>query len=146
MADPEFENYNKTSATYDDMRLPIGLDNLKRAMETAASNVGTTVDKLKLLDVGCGTGNYIAAIKDQVASCDGLEYNDGMLKVCREKLGNAANVTLRQGSALNLDEFEDGTYDIVIMTQVMHHLDPDTHQQAYNNMSRVLKKGGAFWF
>lgn len=28
----------------------------------------------------------------------------------------------------------------------MHHLDPDTHQQAYNNMSRVLKKGGVFWF
>lgn len=67
MADPEFENYNKTSATYDDMRLPIGLDNLKRAMETAAQNLGKTVDKLNLLDVGCGTGNYIAAIKDQVA-------------------------------------------------------------------------------
>ena len=51
-----------------------------------------------------------------------------MLKVCKEKLGNAANVTLRQGSALNLDEFKDESYDIVIMTQVMHHLDPDTHQ------------------
>ena len=44
MADPEFENYNKTCATYDDMRLPIGLDNLKVAMETAAKNVGKTVD------------------------------------------------------------------------------------------------------
>jgi len=31
------------------------------------------------------------------------------------------------------------------MTQVIHHLTPDTHGKAYENIGRVLKPGGTFW-
>lgn len=101
---------------------------------------------MKLLDVGCGTGNYIAAIKDKVGSCTGLEYNDGMLVQSRAKFAEAKNVTLFQGTAENLTEFEENQFDIVIMTMVLHHLAPEANQKVFNGIQRVLQIGGAFWF
>ena len=32
-----------------------------------------------------------------------------------------------------------------MMTQVLHHLTPDTHDTALSEISRVLKPGGTFW-
>ena len=47
---------------------------------------------------------------------------------------------------LELDNtFEENSFDVVIMTQVIHHLTPDTHEQAIANIARVLKPGGTFW-
>ena len=56
------------------------------AIVTVSKNIGVSVDKLRLLDVGCGTGNYIASIRNHVESCDGIEFNEEMLKRCKEKL------------------------------------------------------------
>lgn len=83
MSNPEFEDYNTTSNTYDNVRKPIGQESLMEAFATAAKNLGKEVKDLQLLDVGCGTGNYIASFREKIAQCDGLEYNDGMLKQCR---------------------------------------------------------------
>ena len=124
----DFENYNETSQTYDDLRHPIGLSNLRSAFEKVSLNLSIPVKDLKLLDVGCGTGNYINAIRAEIGQCDGLEYNQGMFKKSEDKFKEFANVTLVQGSALQLDHIPTGSYDIVIMTQVMHHLSPETHQ------------------
>lgn len=55
-------------------------------------------------------------------------------------------MTLQQGSVLELDAlFEKNTFDVVIMTQVIHHLTPETHQNAITNIASVLKPGGTFW-
>lgn len=141
----EYENYTHTSTTYDSVRAPIGLDSLHAAFKMAASNLDLPVEGLRILDVGCGTGNYINAVKAHVGSCDGLEFNSGMLKQATAKHGNDPRVTLQQGSVLDMQAFNDGTFDAVMMTQVLHHLTPDTHPQALAGIARVLKKGGAFW-
>ena len=55
----EFENYTDTSKKYDQYRIPIGLDSLTKAINFSSETQGTKPSNLKLLDVGCGTGNYI---------------------------------------------------------------------------------------
>ena len=110
-----------------------------------AKNLNKNVHDLRLLDVGCGTGNYIMSLKDKVAHCTGLEYNAGMLDQANCKFGNVENVVVSEGSALKLDAIEAESFDIVIMTQVLHHLAPETNQTVFDGISRVLKKGGAFW-
>merc|ERR1711959_23667 len=79
-ADMEYEDYTHTSTTYDSVRAPIGLNSLRSAFGMASANLAVPVENMRVLDVGCGTGNYIDAIKDSVGSCDGLEFNPGMLK------------------------------------------------------------------
>ena len=141
----EFENYMETSKTYDGLRVPVGLPSLLAACEVVAKNLNKNVHDLRLLDVGCGTGNYIKSLKDKVAHCTGLEYNAGMLEQAERKLEGVENVVLKEGSALKLEEIEAGSFDIVIMTQVLHHLAPESNQVVFDGISRVLKKGGAFW-
>lgn len=143
--EPEYEDYTSTSHKYDELRKPIGLDSLDNALTVAAQAAGCTVSELNLLDVGCGTGNYINVLKHKVGSCNGLEFNDGMFAQSQAKHLGDERVTLQQGSVLNMDCFQDESFDTVIMTQVLHHLTPDTHSVALSEIARVLKPGGVFW-
>ena len=111
----------------------------------ASSSLGKPVKELKLLDVGCGTGNYLDLLKQKVGECHGLEFNEGMLSQSMAKHDGDSRVTLREGSVLEMGCFADQEFDFVIMTQVLHHLTPDTHMQALNEISRVLRTKGAFW-
>ena len=43
------------------------------------------------------------------------------------------------------DLFEGQTFDIVVVTRVMHHLTADSHETALHAISRVLKPGGVLW-
>jgi ubiquinone/menaquinone biosynthesis C-methylase UbiE len=141
----EFENYTDTSKTYDSMRVPVDLDGLQRCLEKAAANQSKAVSEIKLLDVGCGTGNYTRVLADRVGSIQGLEFNEGMFEQCMQKVKDCANVTLTRGSCLDMQMFEPGEFDVVIMTQVIHHLTLDSHQLLCAQVSRVLKPGGLFW-
>lgn len=142
----EYENYTDTSKKYDEFRVPIGLESLDNALNLASESLGTPVKELKLLDVGCGTGSYLTVMKEKVGKCDGLEFNAGMLEIAAAKHKDDARVTLKEGSVLELaNHFPDETFDVVVMTQVMHHLTPDTHQAAISAIGKVLKPGGYFW-
>lgn len=46
---------------------------------------------------------------------------------------------------MELDSIESESFDVVIMTMVLHHLAPESNQHVFNGISRVLKKGGVFW-
>lgn len=142
----EFENYSDTSNVYDNYRVPVGLDNLQVAFKIASEALGKEVKDLKLLDVGCGTGNYLKEIKGKVKECYGVEFNEGMLAQCKTKIGEDKSIILQQGSVLELDKiFGENEFDVVIMTQMIHHLTADHHQKAIDQIARVVKPGGCYW-
>ena len=68
------------------------------------------------MDVGCGTGNYLNVLKQSVGQCHGLEFNEGMLAQSKAKHDGDERVTLRLGSVLEMDCYDDSEFDIVIMT------------------------------
>jgi ubiquinone/menaquinone biosynthesis C-methylase UbiE len=91
----------------------------------------------RVLEVGCGTGNYITAISNY-AGCEawGIDPSDQMLAHARA--GSAA-VTFRPGRAEILD-FPPDTFDLVFSVDVIHHIvdRPASFCAAY----RVLRPGG----
>ena len=111
----EFEDYHSTAKIYDELRVPVGLD---KALELASQRLGKEKKSLKLLDIGCGTGNYINALKDKVGSCTGLEFNESMLAAAKATHKGDDRVNLIQGSAAEEKSFETEVYDVVIMTLV----------------------------
>eukprot|EP00937_MAST-01D_sp_MAST-1D-sp2_P000474 g474.t1 len=125
------------------MRKPIDLANFFEAADAVSANRGKPVSDLKLLDVGCGTGNYLRAVSPKLGDCVGLEYNEGMLEQAQAK--EMPGVELSQGTALDLTRFKPGSFDLVIMTQVLHHLEPEVHRHVLEQISRVIAPGGAFW-
>ena len=91
----------------------------------------------RVLDVGCGTGNYAAALT-AATNCriSGLDPSARMLDRARDA---ARWESLSQGSAENLP-FADHAFDVVMTTDVIHHIgDRDAY---FREAARVLKRGG----
>lgn len=76
---------------------------------------------IHVLDAGCGTGNYSAAIlKHGVRKLSMMDASKGMLTKANEKLvamGLSSYVDVKQALLPNLP-YADNTFDVVMMNQV----------------------------
>lgn len=91
----------------------------------------------RVLDVGCGTGNYAAALTD-ATNCrvSGVDPSRRMLDKARDV---APWESLVQSSAESLP-FGDDAFDVVMSADVIHHIgDRDAY---FREAVRVLRPGG----
>jgi len=90
-------------------------------------------------DLGCGTGQLIAALAPFVKQVIGVDNSPAMLKAAKKRLGEQKNVDLRKGdlSAIPIDDHAcDAAMLILALTYVA---DPAA---VLSEMSRLLKPGG----
>lgn len=94
---------------------------------------------LKVLDVGCGTGQTVLrlASRDEIQDVIGLDPNPHALRHARTRHA----FPLVQGSALELP-FEADSLDLVTCFDVLQHLEPGHDMTATLEIARVLKPGG----
>lgn len=119
----------------------------QHARRTAERDAAYLLPKLRagmrLLDVGCGPGTITTGLARAVAPGEvvGLDVVPAVLEEARGHLGTTdlANVRFEEGSAYALP-FEDASFDVVHMHQVMQHLarPADAAREAF----RVLGPGG----
>jgi len=91
----------------------------------------------KVLEVGCGSGNYIVAVASLAGcACWGIDPSEQMLSKARER---ASQVRFRSGKAEALG-FSPDLFDLVFSVDVIHHVDdrPTYFREAH----RVLRSGG----
>ena len=93
--------------------------------------------KSRVLEVGCGTGNYIIALAESLGcKCWGLEPSEQMLSKARKR---SQLVLFLSGSAEKLGVPE-ASFDLVFSVDVIHHVgDPGAH---YREAYRALAPGG----
>lgn len=138
-----YEDYDTTSANYDANRRPLGVGVIVGAL----AGGGLSLKDSRVLDAGCGTGAYLAALAAQVNALDGVELSKGMIARARQKLARHSNVHLHEGTILDLP-FDAGTFDAVMVNQVIHHLDAEGDGAfpnlavALRELHRVLREGG----
>ena len=91
----------------------------------------------RVLDVGCGTGNYAAALTEATrCRISGIDPSPRMLERARDA---APWESLAQGNAENLP-FNDESFDVVMSTDVIHHV---AERDAYfREALRVLRPAG----
>jgi SAM-dependent methyltransferase len=93
----------------------------------------------RILDVGCGAGPLLAALRDRGALVTGIEPSAKMLELARARLGE--EVTLYQGGlggpAL---PFPDAAFDDAIACLVLHYL--EDWRAPLAELRRVLVPGG----
>ena len=121
-----YSDYNQIAQVYDATRVPVGLDFIAQLIKPDQH----------ILDVGCGTGNYISRLAPVVKKVTGIDHNEEMLKRARQKMENMNNVELVQGSLLEKLPFDNNTFDLILINQVLHHLDTDLEN--YPNTAKFL--------
>ena len=91
-----------------------------------------------VLDVGCGSGQFLALARQMGWQCYGVEIDPVAAQVARDT--GAAIVSSRVET---LDASYDGRFDVVTLSHVIEHgHDP---QETLRHCRRVLKPGGHLW-
>jgi ubiquinone/menaquinone biosynthesis C-methylase UbiE len=90
-------------------------------------------------DLGCGTGQAVAMLAEQVKLVIGVDNSPAMLKAAQKRIGDRDNVELRRGDLESLP-IDDETCDVAISLLVLTYL-PDP-PAALTEMARILKPGG----
>ncbi len=123
-------NYDKFSQIYDISR-SINFRTIKDLVRLTHVNSNSIV-----LDLGCGTGNYTAALKNVAHKVIGLDISLGMIEKARVKVPNSDFIN----SNIMFLPFKSCMFDRLYGIQVIHHVkDKMTFlKEAY----RVLKENG----
>lgn len=97
----------------------------------------------KILDIGAGTGEYSLYFSRQGYAVSALELADSNIEAFRKKLTPEDKIDLAQGNALNLSQYPDDSFDIVLLFGPLYHLHSETDQlRCIQEAKRVCKPGG----
>ncbi|HUP84320.1 MAG TPA: class I SAM-dependent methyltransferase [Acidimicrobiales bacterium] len=89
----------------------------------------------RALDVGCGRGELAAELASHFSRVVGVDQDAGMVVIANERCAALPGVTVRNISFVEVT----GTYDLLTMVAVLHHLELGT---ALQHASELLADGG----
>jgi ubiquinone/menaquinone biosynthesis C-methylase UbiE len=99
-------------------------------------------DPREVLDLGCGTGTLAIAMARAGgrARITGIDGDAEILDIARAKEGSEGIDFV--GGLADALPFDDGSFDRVVCSLLLHHLDPAVKRAALAEARRVLRRGG----
>jgi len=106
-------------------------------------------DARRVMDLGCGGGNYAVKVTSLLpeVDCTLIDLSSNMLAKAEERV--AANIS---GKVLSIQGdyrdilLEENAYDIITAGTTLHHLRGDDEWElVFSKVYKALKPGGAFW-
>jgi demethylmenaquinone methyltransferase/2-methoxy-6-polyprenyl-1,4-benzoquinol methylase len=99
----------------------------------------------RILDIGCGTGEFAALLASLGKQIDGFDNNPAMVEVARnrvltEHLENS--VSLRCMGVGGMDTFNDSYYNAVVSILAFSELSENERDYALKHAARILKPDG----
>jgi tRNA (cmo5U34)-methyltransferase len=111
------------------------------------SNPIIATDKaVKVLDLGCGTGNQLKSIFQKLpnARVTAIDLSEKMLKKLKEKYPSyLKQIEIVQGSYLTFS-FSNCLYDYVVSVYSLHHFTKDVKRNLYEKIRKSLKPEGMY--
>lgn len=130
---------NKSEASFGDTEWEYNFEDDKK--EPSLQKFYTLPKSQKILEAGCGTGNYVVSLTKMGHNVIGIELDNKRVKIAKEymkKYGiNEENII--QGDLQDLP-FSDNSFDAIFSHGVIEHI--HNHEKAVNELYRVLKPGG----
>ncbi|MGB6175389.1 MAG: class I SAM-dependent methyltransferase [Methylocella sp.] len=101
--------------------------------------------RLRLLDVGCGTGRFLDFVKQawpRLAAV-GLDLSEAYAREAQQQLKRWSRINLVVGNGESIP-VPDNSQDAVTSIFMFHELPPNVRRTVFREFARVLKPGGRF--
>ena len=131
----ERETWDRCAEIFEDNLAPLTRQGYQLILDT-----GRIASGMRVLDIGCGPGNFTAAYAGLGADVVGIDLAPQMVRVAT---GHYPDIEFRAARAEELP-FDDESFDVVVAGYVVHHL--ASPEDAFGEVRRVLKPGGRFIF
>jgi ubiquinone/menaquinone biosynthesis C-methylase UbiE len=130
------EGYDNIASQYDAYRDPFNneaeLNELMSLVEPGGH----------ILDAGCGSGVVSRALIDNGFQVTGIDISQKMIGIARQLVPDAEFIV---GDMIAL-EFDNETFDGIVSTYAVFHIPRTMHFSLFQDLHRLLKKGGALLF
>jgi tRNA (cmo5U34)-methyltransferase len=102
-------------------------------------------EQIKILDLGCGTGNISQKIKEKFpnAQITAVDLAENMIKMAKAKLSPYKDIEYIRADFRELEFQEE--YDAVVSSLALHHMSPEEQRSFYRRIIGFLKGGGVFY-
>lgn len=91
-----------------------------------------------ILDAGCGTGHYVARLREQGFDARGMEPAPAMREIATSLNGPE----IISDGVITALPYEDASFDLVLSIEVFRYLAREDNLQGLSEVMRVLKPGG----
>lgn len=103
-------------------------------------------DNCRIIEIGAGTGRYSHALAQKGYRVDAVELIEHNIEIFKSKTTEGENISIVQGNATDLSNFEDNTYDVTLLLGPMYHLfTVEEQKNALSEAVRITKKGGTIF-
>lgn len=143
------EHYNKFNedkrllSRHGQVEYIITLKYIHKMLEDIKTNNSDLVldnSKVRILDIGAGTGAYSVPLAKEGYDVSAIELVKHNLARMKQK---CELIHAKQGNALNLSKYESDSFDLVLLFGPMYHLfTEDEKCQALSEAKRVMKPNG----
>jgi tRNA (cmo5U34)-methyltransferase len=115
----------------------------------AQAAAAVTPHARRVLDVGCGAGNYTLKLLEHISNPDVtlLDLSQPMLARAAERIQSktTGQITTIQSDIREI-RLLDNQFDIILAASVLHHLRGESEwQSVFGAFYRALKPGGSLW-
>jgi SAM-dependent methyltransferase len=132
MANPRV-NYDQVAPTYDQRYTVSEFAGIAATLRSLTQAVGAG----RVLEVGCGTGHWLAELQPVARQVYGMDLSPGMLQQARQRSASGALIC---GHASHLP-FSDAGFDLIFCVNAFHHFPQPRAFIA--EARRLLRPGGA---
>jgi ubiquinone/menaquinone biosynthesis C-methylase UbiE len=96
---------------------------------------------LKLIDIGCGTGRFLASVRQTWPKLQvtGLDLSEAYIREARAQLGRGPGFMVANGESIPV---ADASVDAATSIFVFHELPPKARRAIFREVGRILKPGG----
>lgn len=103
-------------------------------------------DNCRIIEIGAGTGRYSHALAQKGYRVDAVELIEHNIEIFKSKTQEGENISIVQGNATDLSNFEDNTYDVTLLLGPMYHLfTVEEQKKALSEAVRITKKCGTIF-
>jgi len=95
----------------------------------------------KILDIGCGRGELTFALANEVAYVEGVDYSADAIEIAQKTYaGTRENLAFVQADVCKMDNM--GTFDKIVMADVVEHIEQDGLQRIFEKISTSMSEEG----